>query len=84
MHYSTLTKEDVITFLDSTQCDPGDAVGYRNRLIFCVGPVLSVRTTELLMIKCTRFTEESVNGVDAFLFSQVISSRIGMSKTGPE
>ena len=49
--HNLLCVEDVALILDSEHCNPLNAEGYRNRLLFILDLSISARTSELHMLK---------------------------------
>ena len=78
--HNVLCVEDVALILDSEHCNPLNADGYRNRLLFIVGLSIGARTSELHMLKCTQFKRDKVDGNDVLVYHPVIGSTLGTSK----
>ena len=75
-----LTIDDIRNIFASEHCNPANAEGYRNRLIFGVGLAIGARPTELCMMKVSQFKREEVNGKAGLVYYPKIDSELGESK----
>lgn len=67
--------------LDHAVCDPKDSLGYVNRFIISFGIALGVRPNAMWEFTNDQFTNTSLKGKDAYVYTEGIGSRSGGSKT---
>ena len=75
--HNVLTIGDIEIIFNSEYCNPTNATGFRNRLIFAVGLALGSRPTELWLLDVAQFKREKVNVRDCFVFYPKVGSNIG-------
>ena len=78
--HNVLTIDDIRTSFASELCNPGNAEGYRNRLVFAVGLAIGAHPTKLCLMEITQLKEEILNGKNFFVYYPKIGSELCGSK----
>lgn len=78
--HNILTIDNVKEIFDSEFCNPSNATGFRNRLIFAVGLAIGARPTELCLLWMDQFTHEDRDGQKSWVYTPKVESSKGESK----
>ena len=68
------------TFFSSEFCNPENAAGFRNRLLFAVRSSIGALPTEIWRLWCSQFEKEVVSGSGALVYYPKVGSSLSESK----